>query len=109
MKLFNSFFLLATFIFLFSCSNDQTQNIEIKGNAMGTFYFIKMIDVPNKLEKDKLKLELNKTFLEINKAELYLFLLFMSVFSKSLFSLVSRHLMSFSFFTAWHNKCFLIK
>ena len=67
MKLLNSFFLLATFIFLFSCSNNNTQNIEIKGNAMGTFYFIKMIDVPNKLEKDKLKLELNKTFLEINK------------------------------------------
>ena len=67
MKLFNSFFLLATFLFLFSCSNNNSQNIEIKGNAMGTFYFIKMIDVPNKLEKDKLKLELNKTFLEINK------------------------------------------
>ena len=66
MKLLNSFFLLATFIFLFSCSNNNTQNIEIKGNAMGTFYFIKMIDVPNKLEKDKLKLELNETFLEIN-------------------------------------------
>jgi hypothetical protein len=26
-----------------------------------------------------------------------------TIFSKTFFALVSRHLMSFSFFTAWHN------
>jgi len=34
---------------------------------------------------------------------LQLFLLLMTVLAKSFLSLVRRHLMSFSFLTAWHN------
>ena len=67
MKYFNYFYFLTISIFLFSCSNKQTQNIELKGNAMGTFYFIKLIDVPKKIKKEKLTLEINKTLLVINK------------------------------------------
>jgi len=63
----NFLYLLTISIFLFSCSNKQTQNIELKGNAMGTFYFIKLIDVPKKIKKEQLTLEINKTLLEINK------------------------------------------
>ena len=67
MKYFNYFYFLTISIFLFSCSNEQTQNVELKGNAMGTFYFIKLIDVPKKIKEEKLTLEINKTLLEINK------------------------------------------
>jgi len=59
--------LLTISIFLSSCSNEQNQNIELKGNAMGTFYFIKLIDVPKTIQKEKIDLEINKTLLEINK------------------------------------------
>ena len=67
MKYLNYLSLLTASIFLFSCSNEQTQNIELKGNAMGTFYLIKLIDVPKKIKKQKINLEINKTLLEINK------------------------------------------
>ena len=67
MNYLNFLYFLTISIFLFSCSNKQTQNIELKGNAMGTFYFIKLIDVPKKIKKEKLTLEINKTLLEINK------------------------------------------
>ena len=67
MNYLNFLFLLTISIFLFSCSNKQTHNIELKGNAMGTFYFIKLIDVPKKIKKEQLALEINKTLLEINK------------------------------------------
>jgi len=54
MNYLNFLYFLTISIFLFSCSNKQTQNIELKGNAMGTFYFIKLIDVPKKIKKEKL-------------------------------------------------------
>ena len=66
MNYLNFLYFLTISIFLFSCSNKQTQNIELKGNEMGTFYFIKLIDVPKKIKKEKLTLEINKTLLEIN-------------------------------------------
>ena len=67
MNYLNFLYFLTISIFLFSCSNKQTQNIELKGNAMGTFYFIKLIDVPKTIHKEKIDLEINKTLLEINK------------------------------------------
>jgi hypothetical protein len=36
-----------------------------------------------------------------------LFVLFMPVFAQTFFSLVGRHFMPFSFFTAWHRRVFL--
>ena len=67
MKYLKYLLLLTISIFLSSCSNKQNQNIELKGNAMGTFYFIKLIDVPKTIQKEKIELEINKTLLEINK------------------------------------------
>ena len=67
MKYLKYLLLLTISIFLSSCSNEQNQNIELKGNAMGTFYFIKLIDVPKTIHKEKIDLEINKTLLEINK------------------------------------------
>ena len=67
MKFFNSLFVLVSILFLWSCSNDKTENIEIKGSAMGTTYFIKMIDVPKKLKRDEIEVEIKKTLLKINK------------------------------------------
>lgn len=67
MKYLKYLLLLTISIFLSSCSNEQNQNIELKGNAMGTFYFIKLIDVPKTIQKEKIDLEINKTLLEINK------------------------------------------
>jgi len=44
----------------------------------------------------------------LNMTTYDLLLLFMSVLSQTLFAFVSGHLMSFSFFTAWHGLLFLV-
>ena len=63
---FNFFFIFIFFI-IFSCSKDQNYNAQIKGNTMGTYYFIEVVEVSNKLHIDKIKIEIEDTLKMANK------------------------------------------
>ena len=55
-----------TFSIFLSCSQDNKYNIEIRGNTMGTYYQISLIDVPKIITKDKLKLDIKNTLSKAN-------------------------------------------
>ena len=63
---FNGFFIFIFFI-IFSCSKDQNYNAQIKGNTMGTYYFIEVVEVSNKLHIDKIEIEIEDTLKMANK------------------------------------------
>ena len=63
---FNFFFIFIFFI-TFSCSKNQNYNAQIKGNTMGTYYFIEVVEVSNKLHIDKIKIEIEDTLKMANK------------------------------------------
>ena len=52
---------------LFSCSEDKKNNIELKGNTMGTYYLVSLVDVPKNLSKKKIEIEIKNTLLKANK------------------------------------------
>ena len=51
----------------FSCSQEKNYNAKIKGNTMGTYYFIEVIDVPIELKIKKLESEIKDTLEKVNK------------------------------------------
>ena len=59
--------LLIIALFCLSCSNEKYYNAEIKGNTMGTFYLIKVIDVPVEIKTKKIELEIKKSLIKVNK------------------------------------------
>ena len=63
---FNCFFIFIFFI-IFSCSKDQNYDAQIKGNTMGTYYFIEVVEVSNKLHIDKIEIEIEDTLKMANK------------------------------------------
>ena len=63
---FNFFFIFIFFI-TFSCSKNQNYNAQIKGNTMGTYYFIEVVEVSSKLHIDKIKIEIEDTLKMANK------------------------------------------
>ena len=65
--LMNYTFFLIISLFSFSCSQDKNYNAEIKGNTMGTYYFIEVIEVPIELKIKKLELEIKDTLTKVNK------------------------------------------
>ena len=54
-------------LFCLSCSNEKYYNAEIKGNTMGTFYFIEVIDVPVEIKTNKIELEIKNSLIKVNK------------------------------------------
>ena len=52
---------------LLSCSEDKKNNIELKGNTMGTYYLVSLVDVPKNLSKKKIEIEIKNTLLKANK------------------------------------------
>ena len=52
---------------LLSCSEDKKYNIELKGNTMGTYYLVSLVDVPKNLSKKEIEIEIKNTLLEANK------------------------------------------
>lgn len=66
MKHIKIIFCVITFSIYFSCSQDNKHNIEIKGNTMGTYYQISLIDVPKTITKDKLELDIRNTLSKAN-------------------------------------------
>ena len=59
--------LLIVSLFNSSCSNEKNYNAEIKGNTMGTFYFIEVIDVPVEIKTKKIELEIKNSLIKVNK------------------------------------------
>ena len=59
--------LLIISLFNLSCSNEKNYNAEIKGNTMGTFYFIEVIDVPIEIKIKKIELEIKNSLIKVNK------------------------------------------
>ncbi len=65
---FSFFFLILTVcINFFSCSQEKNYNAQLKGNTMGTYYIIDMINVPKKLKIKKIEKEVQYTLAKANK------------------------------------------
>ena len=67
MKPIKLFIFLIILTFLTSCSEDKKYNAEIKGNTMGTYYLISLVEVPKSIKLDKIKSEIDKTLFKANK------------------------------------------
>ena len=59
--------LIICFLLNFSCSQEKNYNAQIKGNTMGTYYFIEVIDVPIELKIKKIEIEIKNTLKKANK------------------------------------------
>ena len=59
------FLIISTLIL--SCSEDKKHNIELKGNTMGTYYLVSLVDVPKNLSKKEIEIEIKNTLLKANK------------------------------------------
>ena len=59
--------LIIFFLLNFSCSQEKNYNAQIKGNTMGTYYFIEVIDVPIELKIKNIELEIKDTLKKANK------------------------------------------
>ncbi len=59
--------LIIVTLFNSSCSSEKYYNAEIKGNAMGTFYFIEVIDVPIEIKIKNIELEIKNSLIKANK------------------------------------------
>ena len=66
-SLINYAILIIFFLLNFSCSQEKNYNAQIKGNTMGTYYFIEVIDVPIELKIKNIELEVKNTLKEANK------------------------------------------
>jgi len=63
--------ILITYILLilsvFSCSKSKRDNFDIKGNTMGTYYLVKIVNPPIDMTLKKLKNEIEITLIDINQ------------------------------------------
>ena len=59
--------LIICFVLNFSCSQEKNYNAQIKGNTMGTYYFIEVIDVPIELKIKNIEIEIKNTLKKANK------------------------------------------
>ncbi len=54
-------------LFNLSCSEENNYNAKLKGNTMGTYYFVEVIDVPIKLKIKTIETEIENTLMHVNK------------------------------------------
>jgi len=66
-SLLNYAILIICFLLNISCSQEKNYNAQIKGNTMGTYYFIEVIDVPIELKIKNIELEVKNTLKKANK------------------------------------------
>ena len=66
-SLLNFAILIIFFLLNISCSQEKNYNAQIKGNTMGTYYFIEVIDVPIELKIKNIELEVKNTLKKANK------------------------------------------
>ena len=62
------FFLIFIICFkFFSCSQQKDYNAQLKGNTMGTYYIVDVVNVPKKLKIKKIENEIQNTLRKANK------------------------------------------
>ena len=66
-SLLNYAILIIFFLLNISCSQEKNYNAQIKGNTMGTYYFIEVIDVPIELKIKNIEIEIKNTLKKANK------------------------------------------
>lgn len=66
-SLINYAILIICILLNFSCSQEKNYNAQIKGNTMGTYYFISVIDVPIELKIKNIEIEIKNTLKKANK------------------------------------------
>ena len=49
-----------------SCSKSENYNAELKGNTMGTYYIINIVEIPKSFKLENIRLEIEKTLNHIN-------------------------------------------
>ena len=55
MKYTKLIILLIISTLILSCYEDKKYNIELKGNTMGTYYLVSLVDVPKNLSKKEIE------------------------------------------------------
>ena len=65
-KIKNKFISIFLILLLASCSKSENYNAELKGNTMGTYYIINIVEIPKSLKLENIRLEIEKTLKLIN-------------------------------------------
>ena len=65
-KIKKKFVFIFLILFLASCSKSENYNAELKGNTMGTYYIINIVEIPKSLKLENIRLEIEKTLKLIN-------------------------------------------
>ena len=67
MSYLNFLFHINFYLLLSSCTENKSHNIDLKGNTMGTYYLISLVDIPKTITKKKLQLEIKDALSKANK------------------------------------------
>ena len=67
MSYFIFFIYIILYLLLSSCSENKSHNIDLKGNTMGTYYFVNLVDIPKTITKEKIQLEIKNALSKANK------------------------------------------
>ena len=65
-KIKKKFVFIFLILLLASCSKSENYNAELKGNTMGTYYMINIVEIPKSLKLENIRLEIEKTLKLIN-------------------------------------------
>ena len=65
-KIIKKFVFIFLILLLASCSKSENYNAELKGNTMGTYYIINIVEIPKSLKLENIRLEIEKTLKLIN-------------------------------------------
>ena len=65
-KIKKKFVFIFLILLLASCSKNKNYNAELKGNTMGTYYIINIVEIPKSLKLENIRLEIEKTLKLIN-------------------------------------------
>ena len=63
----NYAFFLIIILFNLSCSEENNYSAKLKGNTMGTYYLVSVIDIPIKLKIKTIESEIENTLIYANK------------------------------------------
>ena len=65
-KIKKKFVFIFLILLLASYSKSENYNAELKGNTMGTYYIINIVEIPKSLKLENIRLEIEKTLILIN-------------------------------------------
>ena len=65
-KINKKFISIILILLVASCSKSENYNAELKGNTMGTYYIINLVEIPKSLKLENIRSEIEKTLNLIN-------------------------------------------